>query len=88
MSQEVHISSLLVHVRPEGLQSLTAALANRPGVEIYAQDPSGKLVLVLETEHERHIVETIDFIEQQQGVLAVSMSYHHVERADLLAQES
>lgn len=88
MSKEVHISSLLVHVRPDGLKPLIDALAGRPGLEVYAQDPSGKLVLVLETEHERHIVETIDFIEQQQGVLAVSMSYHHVERADLLAQES
>jgi nitrate reductase NapD len=88
MSREVHITSLLIHVRPSGLEPLVAALQGLQGVEIHARDPAGKLVLVLETAHERHIVETIDFIEQQQGVLAVSMSYHHVERADLLAQES
>lgn len=87
MSQEVHISSLLVHVRPTGLEPLTAVLQRCEGVEVHAQDPGGKLVLVLETSHESHIVETIEFIEQQQGVLAVSMSYHHVERADMLAQE-
>jgi nitrate reductase NapAB chaperone NapD len=44
-------------------------------------------VLVLETEHECYIVETMDRIQQQDGVLAVSMSYHHVESADSLAQE-
>jgi len=87
MSKELHISSLLIHVRPQGLQPLLDALQDRAGVEVFAQEPSGKLVLVLETEHERDIVETIDFIEQQRGVLAVSMSYHHIERASELAQE-
>lgn len=87
MNSERHISSLLVHVRPERLQPLIAALRDRPGLEVYAQDPSGKLVLALETEQERYIVETMDRIQQQDGVLAVSMSYHHVESADSLAQE-
>lgn len=87
MSKELHISSLLIHIRPDDMEALAANLQGRKGTEIHAQDPSGKMVLVLETEHEQHIVETIDFIEQQQGVLAVSMSYHHVERADMLAQE-
>lgn len=87
MSQEVHISSLLIHIQPDGMEALLAALQHRAGVEIHARDPAGKLVLVLETAHERYITETVDFIEQQQGVLAVSMSYHHVERADRLAQE-
>lgn len=43
---------------------------------------------MLETKSELQITAIIDFIERQPGVLAVSMSYHQVERADLLAQES
>lgn len=88
MSDEVHISSLLIHVRPQHLPDLAARLTGRPGVEIHARAPRGKLALVLETKSELQITAIIDFIERQPGVLAVSMSYHQVERADLLAQES
>ncbi|PZQ35557.1 MAG: glutamate synthase, partial [Ectopseudomonas oleovorans] len=53
MAASMHISSLLVHVRPEWLAAVKANLRQLEGLELHQESPQGKLVVVLETEHER-----------------------------------
>ena len=47
--QEVHISSLVVHVKPEYLASVKEQIAAMPNAEIYGDSEEGKVVVVLET---------------------------------------
>lgn len=87
MTAVIHIASILVRVQPPQLQALAELMRTVDGLELHAADPAGKLVAVLEAESERQIVETLDRIQQQPGVYAANLVYHHMESADSLAQE-
>lgn len=87
MTGLVHISSLIVHARPERLECLRASIGGLPGCEIHAVDARGKLVVVLETESTHAVREALDRIQELAGVLAVNMVYHHAEAMETMAQE-
>lgn len=78
MSEEIHIASMIVHVLPEHLQALQRWIESQLDVEIRADSPQGKLVLVVERAHQREILGVIDDVEQQTGVLSCTMVYHEV----------
>lgn len=80
MAEELHISSLVVHGRPERLETIRASLAGLAGVEIHAAAPNGKLVVTLETEDEAQIVTRLSTISRLDGVLAATLVFHQVEQ--------
>ncbi len=82
MTNCVHIASLVVHVRPQFLHGFRDALRTIPSLEIHAESPQGKLVVVLEAETETHIVRIIDELLSQSGVLNVALVYHEILEDD------
>jgi periplasmic nitrate reductase NapD len=76
---EQHVSSLVVHVRPEHLDAVRAALAVMPGVEIHGGSAVGKLVVTLETLSEHDVVQSMGAIGELPGVLSTALVYHHFE---------
>lgn len=76
MTEQCHIASLLVHVRPQASQPLLDYLAARPGTEVHAASPEGKLVLVLERDRAQGITEALEEITGQPGVLSCALIYH------------
>lgn len=87
MNREVHISSLVVQLQPGQIEPVSQFCRAQPGVDIPAVDPQGKMVLVLETPGQQEIVDFIDRLQNEKGVLSVSMVYHQVESADELDRE-
>jgi len=75
---EMHISSLVLHVRPENAPQLRAALAAMPGVEVPAAS-GGKLVVTLETVSEADIVPRMNEMSLLPGVLSAALVFHHFE---------
>lgn len=49
---EVHISSLVVHVLPEHLDEIKQKIEAHENAEIYGDSPEGKIIVVLETENQ------------------------------------
>lgn len=78
MADPLHIASLLVHVRPELLGAVKANLGLLDGLELHQESPLGKLVVVLETEHEQQILERIEQISNLPGVLNAALVYHEL----------
>lgn len=78
MDDSLHIASLLVHCRPEQLPAVRANLSLLPGLELHQHSPQGKLVVVLETEHEQQILDTIEQIQNLPGVLNAVLIYHEL----------
>ncbi|WP_448188255.1 chaperone NapD [Azospirillum sp. sgz301742] len=78
MGRELHISSVVVHARPEAVPAIRPVMAALSGVDIHAE-AGGKLVLTLETESEQTIVEHLNTISLLDGVLAATLVFHHVE---------
>ena len=87
MSDEFHVSSLVIFTRPNNIESVSGVLESLTGVEVHGANPEGKLVITLESEGRAQIVETVDKIEAITGVISTSLIYHQFEEAaPLLAQ--
>jgi len=78
MSGCVHISSLIVQLRPECAAAVRQAIEAHGG-EVAASDPCGKLIAVIETPDEAGVSGFADRLAVMQGVLSVSLVYHLVD---------
>jgi nitrate reductase NapD len=81
MPDEIHISSLVVHSRPERAPAIADRLRGMDGVGVHGGVGAGKLVVTLETESEDEVVERLHGIQALEGVLAATLVFHHVEPA-------
>ncbi len=78
MNDELHISSLVVQHRPEAFARLAATVQARAGMEIAARGDT-RCVVLCETDDQRHLMDRIDELHAVEGVLTVSLIYHHAE---------
>lgn len=78
MADYIHIASLLIQIKPEHLSELQLDLTGQPGVEVRAQSPQGKLVVVLEAEQQQHILDFQAKLHERSGVLSCNLVYHEV----------
>ena len=85
--QEVHISSMVVHARPDHLQAVKNNIERLPGTEIQGEADSGKLVVVLETQNQGYITDVIEKINNFENVLSIALVYHQVEYLDSLPEQ-
>jgi nitrate reductase NapD len=79
MSAECHISSLVVHSRPDRVPSILESLRSIEGAEVHGGADTGKLIVTLETDTESQVVERINAIQLLEGVLAATLVFHHFE---------
>lgn len=76
------VCALVMLAHPEDFSQVKTTLKSIPGVEIHAQDPSGKLALTIEdTEPHRtpHITEKIAALHNIPGVIDVALAFSHCE---------
>ncbi|MGL5947857.1 MAG: chaperone NapD [Aeromonas sp.] len=79
MSQEFHVSSLVVLVKPSRRHAIAEAIAQLAGAEVHAVSEEGKLVVTLEGQGSRPIMAAIDAINALSGVISASLIYHQFE---------
>ena len=79
---EVHISSMVVHARPDYLRGVKNNIEHLPGAEIHGESENGKLVVVLESQTQTHITDVIEKINNLEHVLSVALVYHQIEPID------
>jgi len=79
---EVHISSMVVHARPDHLQDVKNNIELLPGTEIHGESTCGKLVVVLESQSQTHITDVIEKIGDIEHVLTTALVYHQIEQLD------
>ena len=84
--QEVHISSMVVHVKPDHLQTVKNDIEQLPGTEIHGEADNGKIVVVLETQSQGYITDIIEKINNFEYVLSTAMVYHQIEYLDSLPE--
>jgi len=74
-----HIASVLVQAWPERLPLVESELTRLSGVESHGSNGAGKLIITVETRSDAELLDTINRIETAEGVIAVSLVYHHAE---------
>ena len=77
-----HIASVLVQGWPDKIPAIESELTRLAGVESHASSETGKLILTLEADNDAELVETMDRIQLAEGVVNVSLVYHHMEEID------
>ncbi|GAA5216629.1 chaperone NapD [Corallincola platygyrae] len=77
----VHISSLVVHMRPDVMADVTDYLDQKPGLEIQGGNEQGKMVVTLETLTEHAVLDAISEINYLPGVLSTSLVFHQIDDA-------
>lgn len=75
----VHISSLVVHCRPEVIAALIPAIEALPGATVPEHSEQGKLVVLLETANDGTVMERISSLEALSGVISVALVYHQID---------
>lgn len=77
MPDEVHIASLLVHVRPDCADAVRERIAATPGAEVHAVQ-AGKMIVTLEGPHEGWVADRMTEIGVTAGVLSAVLVFHQV----------
>jgi len=80
MPPELHLSSLVVHARPDALPGVARAV-EALGCEVHLASPEGRLVVTIEAEDGRGLAETVTRMQTLPGVLAANLVFHHSEPA-------
>lgn len=78
---EIHIASLIVHVQPAGADAVADRIAHLAGADLVARD-GGKLIVVLEADHDSALADTIAAVGALAGVLAATPVFHHWEETE------
>lgn len=79
MTEVVHISSLLLRADPQKMEQILAEVAKIEMAEVPMTDPSGKIIVTLETENQSEIVEALTQLQLLDGVVSASLVYHQTD---------
>ncbi|MBF1164542.1 chaperone NapD [Dechloromonas agitata] len=73
----MNISSAILHVVPARLAEAREALLKLPGLEIHAESPEGKMVVVLEDDDLESAANKYVALHGMPGVASVAMVYQY-----------
>ncbi|WP_413699211.1 chaperone NapD [Psychromonas sp. KJ10-10] len=78
--EELHVSSLIVHVNIKKVDSIQASINLLNGAEVITISPEGKAIVVLEAPNQKQIMDVIDNINEIDGVINTGLVYHEFEK--------
>ena len=78
-SSGCHIASLIVLCHPETVTATVRAIEALADASVPEQDPSGKLIVLLEATDEKRLMEPIGVIEHLPGVISTSFVFHQID---------
>ncbi|WJR79728.1 chaperone NapD [Bradyrhizobium sp. NP1] len=73
------IASILVQARPERLAEVESVIAGLSGCEVYARDPRGKLVVVVDAPDAGSLGATLNTIALLPHVHSASLVFHAID---------
>ena len=87
MSDELHITSLVVHSTPKRAQGVSEVIAALPGARVHAVSPAGKLVVTLDAATAGEILSQVNGIQRTDGVLSAALVYQCADSLEAMNQE-
>ncbi|MFV3077912.1 chaperone NapD [Niveispirillum fermenti] len=86
MSGESHISSVIVHARPDTVADLSRHLLALSCEIVPTQGDASRLIVLIERSSTRAVAEALDAINALPGVYSALPVYHHAEQTAALAE--
>ncbi|HSI54837.1 MAG: chaperone NapD [Ramlibacter sp.] len=87
MTEEVHISSLVVHTAPSRLQTIEDFITAMPGAQVHGSSPNGKLVVTLDAASADDMLAMVTRIQRADGVLSAALVYQYADTVEAMNQE-
>lgn len=84
--EQLYVAGVLVHAKPEHATALRAWISALPGALVHGA-AEGKLVVTLEAHSTGAILDQLDRLREQRGVLSALPVYQHNEPAAHIDQE-
>jgi len=78
MDENFHIVSLVMMTRPANLDEIQTQIASVDGSEIHATSPEGKLVVTVEADSNRELLERVETLQGLEGLVASNLVYHQM----------
>ncbi|GIU14339.1 chaperone NapD [Shewanella sp. MBTL60-007] len=78
MSNELHVTSLVLQVQPEQMSTVRQTIIDMENAELSVNNEV-KLVVVLEGDSQKSLMTSIEAINAIPGVLSAAMVYHQSE---------
>lgn len=88
MTQEYHVTSLVVHAAPGQVTKVTEDINALAGADIHAVTDEGKFIITLEGATLGAILDNVEAINALSGVLSSSLVYHQVEPIEEKSEET
>lgn len=83
MTDELHISSIVVHCWPDHAEALSRQIlamnCEIAPTETTPESPSGRLIVLVERSTVRQVADVLDTLQALPGVLSALLVYHHAE---------
>ncbi|WP_027856697.1 chaperone NapD [Marinobacterium jannaschii] len=74
----IHIVSLVMMTRPANLDDVKSRITDVDGSEIHATSPEGKLVVTVEADSNRELLERVETLQGLEGLVASNLVYHQM----------
>ena len=79
LTKSINICGMLVHTRLENVAAVQNRLEEYQGVEVHNVTDDGRLVVTIEKDDQKEMINTINNINTVKGVLSAAMVYQHHE---------
>ena len=77
MHSKYQVCSLIVQIKSERMSAVTEKINQFPNCEVaISASENGKLIVVVEGQGSKTLLDTIDLVRDIEGVLDVSLVYH------------
>lgn len=88
MNPETHISSIVVHTRPDMADAVARAIEalDCEVVPTEGGHACGRIIAIVERPTDRQVVEALDAFHAIPGVLSALLVYHHAEPVAALGE--
>lgn len=83
--EALHISSVVVHARPERTAALAREIRTLDGADVHYAE-AGKIIVTFETVDTGQITRQLNHISLLDGVFAATLVYHEITTADSLGE--
>jgi periplasmic nitrate reductase NapD len=87
VTEELHISSLVVHSTPRRLPAVQRRIAAIPGAVVHGSSAAGKIVVTLEAGSLAAMSAHVGDIQRTDGVLSAALVYQCVDSLDAMNEE-
>ena len=87
MTEQLHITGLVVHATPKRLPAVNTAILAIPGAQVHATAPNGKLVVTLEAATTADMMAKVACIQHTEGVLSAGLVYERVDSLEAMNEE-